>query len=184
MCIEPVFGCHGHAILCTQLTQHPRQKIDMNNLPALFSFDVILPEVKTPHVKKLFDELSQSLTDAIGLSCSDITAQLKARLTEETLYLTPGCALLDIRSPHILKPVTLLARVPRGVDVGQVSPYHVDLVCVIVLPEQTGAFALQSLSRWARLLQHVDFLNDIRRVADADDIRILMSNPRTRLLAA
>ncbi|MBN8520644.1 MAG: PTS sugar transporter subunit IIA [Alphaproteobacteria bacterium] len=156
----------------------------MNPLPALFSFDVILPEVKTPNVKKLFDVISESLVDMTGLACPDIMLRLKARLTEDAIHLTPGCALLDIRSPHILKPVVLLARIPRGVNVGQTAPCDVDLVCVIVLPEQTGAFALQSLSRWARLLQHADFLNDIRRAADADDIHILMSNPRTRLLAA
>jgi PTS system nitrogen regulatory IIA component len=156
----------------------------MNMIPALFSFDVILPEVKAPNVKKLFDACANSLTNMIGMSTADITARLKERISEETLHLTPGCALLDIRSPHILKPVVLLARVPRGLDIGQADPCHVDLVCVMVLPEQTGAFALQSLSRWARLLQHADFLNDIRRAVDADDIRILMSNPRTRLLAA
>lgn len=149
-----------------------------------FSFDLILPDLKVSRLADVLERLAQDAGRTIGLPEKATLKKIQTQLEDASADLDNGCLLFDIRASNLVRPFMALARVKRGATKEIPGDKPVDIVCVLVSPETDGVLSLQKLSRWARLLKSEDFLKDLRAAGDADDIRILMSNPRTRLISA
>jgi PTS system nitrogen regulatory IIA component len=156
----------------------------MNFQTADFSFDLILPTVKSGNAKQVMQTIAADITRVAGtperILISEFTAQNNAR----SAALGRGVALFDIRTANLTQPFTVMARVAGRVDMNTPDGTDIDIVCIVMSPAGEGTPALQRLARWTRLLKNDDLLNALRAAQDADDIRITMSNPRTRLMAA
>lgn len=149
-----------------------------------FSFDLILPDLNARHVETATNRLARDIARMIGLNEKSLAISLQAQIEDARADLDNGCLLFDVRAPNLTRPMAVLLRAPKGMTGHQAPGVPIDLFCVVVSPQTDGVRALQHLARWARLFKNRDFLDSLRQAKDGDDIRILMSNPRTAVMAA
>lgn len=133
-------------------------------------FDLVLPSVKTPHSKQVFQTIAEETAKVIGIR----EKLLLSRLTKvDPSFVQGGVCLFEMKISSLTQPFMMLARVPRGVDMGAVDGLSADLFAVFMSPEHGGAAHLQTLARWSRLLHDVAFCDRLRSAEDADQIRLL-----------
>lgn len=136
------------------------------------AFDLILPAVKVPHQKQVFQVMAEETAKVIGIR----EKLLRGRLAKaaEPVHGRGGVSLIELKISSLTQPFMVLARAPLGVDAGAADGTPVDLFAVFLYPEHGGAVHLQTLARWSRLLREPEFCTRLRAAADADEIRVLM----------
>lgn len=149
-----------------------------------FSFDMILPDLNARHVETATDRLARDIGRMIGLPEKALAADLRTQIHDARADLDNGCLLFDVRAPNLIRPMAVLLRTPKGMMRDAAPGIPLDLFCVVVSPQSDGSLSLQRLARWTRLFKNEEFLKNLRQARDSDDIRILMSHPRTGVMAA
>jgi nitrogen PTS system EIIA component len=73
--------------------------------------------------------------------------------------------------------VGLFARLERPADFEAVDGEGVDLIFVLLAPEESGADHLRALARVSRLLRDTDLRKKLRDTADAEALYALITEP-------
>jgi PTS system nitrogen regulatory IIA component len=131
-------------------------------LTDLIARDAILPAVKAGSKKQILQEIAA-----------------KAREAREKLGSTAmggGVAIPHARLEGLDSIAGLFARLEKPADFEAVDGQGVDLVFVLLAPEESGADHLRALARVSRLLHDTDLRKKLRETSEAEALYALITD--------
>jgi nitrogen PTS system EIIA component len=133
---------------------------------SLISPESVFAGIKGNGKKQVLQELSSHLARISGLSDRGIFETLLQRERLGTTGVGQGIAIPHGRIAGLDRLVGLFARLARPVDFEALDGEPVDLVFVLLAPEDAGADHLQALARIARLFRSQTIAQKLRQTDD------------------
>lgn len=138
----------------------------MPGLADLVSPDRVLLELRAPSKRQLFQDLAEAVERASGIDQAVVLAALVQREKLGTTGIGEGVAVPHARLAGLPRSLGLFARLAKPIDYDSLDEVPVDLVFLIVAPEDGNAEQLKTLARIARLLRDPALTARLRREAD------------------
>ena len=140
-------------------------------MPALADFvtrDRVLLELKASSKRQLFQDLAAAVERASGVDQAVALAALVQREKLGTTGIGEGAAVPHARLKGLPGLLGFFARLAKPVDYDSLDDVPVDLVFLLVAPEDENAEQLKALARVARLLRDPALTARLRRETDPD----------------
>ncbi|MEM9147729.1 MAG: PTS IIA-like nitrogen regulatory protein PtsN [Pseudomonadota bacterium] len=137
----------------------------------------ILPNLKAGSKKQLFQEIAARAEDCYRVPARDVIAGLTAREQLGSTAMGEGVAIPHARIADIDTIVGIFARLERPVEFDSADGRGVDLIFVLLAPEESGADHLRALARVSRLLRSAELCEKLRSTAKADALYALITEP-------
>ncbi|MBB6261704.1 PTS system nitrogen regulatory IIA component [Paenochrobactrum gallinarii] len=142
------------------------------DLSDLIQPGAIIPALKASSKKQLLQILSEKAAELTGLPEREIFETILQRERLGSTGVGNGIAIPHGKLTGISKIAGVFARLETPVDFEALDDQPVDLVFLLLAPENAGADHLKALSRIARLLRDADVVNKLR---GTHDVQILYS---------
>lgn len=133
---------------------------------SLLTPDSVVAGVKGASKKQVLQDLSGQLARISGLPERSIFETLLQRERLGTTGIGQGMAIPHGRIAGLHRLVGLFARLQKPVDFEALDGEQVDLVFVLLAPEDAGADHLQALARIARLFRDAKLVHKLRQTED------------------
>lgn len=133
---------------------------------SLITPDSVVAGIKGASKKQVLQDLSGQLARISGLPERAIFETLLQRERLGTTGIGQGMAIPHGRIAGLNRLVGLFARLQKPVDFEALDGEHVDLVFVLLAPEDAGADHLQALARIARLFRDAKLVQKLRQTED------------------
>jgi nitrogen PTS system EIIA component len=133
---------------------------------SLITPETVVAGIKGNSKKQVLQELSGHLVRVSGLSDRAIFETLLQRERLGTTGIGQGIAIPHGRISGLDRLVGLFARLARPVDFDALDGEMVDIVFVLLAPEEAGADHLQALARIARLFRASGMVQKLRQTED------------------
>lgn len=133
---------------------------------SLITPDSVVAGIKGANKKQVLLDLSGQLARISGLPDREIYETLLQRERLGTTGIGQGIAIPHGRIAGLRRLVGLFARLQKPVDFEALDGEHVDLVFVLLAPEDAGADHLQALARIARLFRDAKTVQKLRQTED------------------
>jgi len=146
-------------------------------LADLIARDAILPAVKAGSKKQILQEIGARARESYGLDARQVVENLLAREKLGSTAMGGGVAIPHARLPGIESIVGLFARLDKPADFEAADGRGVDLLFVLLAPEESGADHLRALARVSRLLRDADLRKKLRETSDAGALYALITEP-------
>ena len=146
-------------------------------LADLVARDAILATVKAGSKKQILQEIATRARDAYGLDAREVVEGLLAREKLGSTAMGGGVAIPHARLPGLTSIVGLFARLEKPADFEAADGQGVDLVFVLLAPEESGADHLRALARVGRLLRDADLRRKLRDTNEAGALYALITEP-------
>jgi len=122
--------------------------------------------------------LSDKASVALGFSGNSIFQLLYAREKLGSTGIGGGIAIPHTRVPRIAKPFGLLARLERAIDFESVDEIPVDILFLLLTPDDDSKDRLNALACVARRLRSEEVLQEIRSASDVDHLYTAVASER------
>ena len=152
-------------------------------LKELVRQDCLITGFKASSKKQVLQALATHISKCVNLDSRDI---FKALIDREKLGSTgfgDGVAIPHARLAGVSEITGLFARLEKPVEFDSIDGRPVDLVFVLLAPEDAGAAHLQALSRISRLFRRADVLSKLRTLESCDELKALI-DPNSETIAA
>ena len=146
-------------------------------LADLIARDAILPAVKAGSKKQILQEVALRARDAYGMDARQVVEGLLAREKLGSTAMGGGVAIPHARLPDLKSIVGLFARLDKPADFEAADGQGVDLVFVLLAPEESGADHLRALARVSRLLRDTDLRRKLRDTSEGAALYALITEP-------
>lgn len=146
-------------------------------LDSLIDKQSVLASVKSPNKKQLLQELSQSLAAQVAVDHRVILEVLMKREKLGSTGIGQGIAIPHGKLPSISRVYGLFARLAQPVEFDSVDGQPVDLVFVLLAPEDAGADHLKALAKISRLLRDPAVVAKLRGTDDAQGLYAILTEP-------
>ena len=149
-------------------------------LTDLISAEAILPALKSANKKQALQDLSDKAAWMTGLPSREIFDALWQRERLGSTGVGAGIAIPHAKLPKCGRIHGIFARLDRAIDFEAMDGAPVDLIFLLLAPEDAGADHLKAMARVARVLRDPTFAAKLRASRDANTIfALLASLPRT-----
>jgi PTS system nitrogen regulatory IIA component len=143
--------------------------------------DVIGPEqvevgLRVSDKAQLLRELSRRAAAAVSIDQSVIHDALLARENLGSTGLGKGFALPHARLDILPRFFALFVRLARPIDFAAIDGQPVDLIILLLTPADAGNQHLATLAALSRPLRDAEFVQRLRRAADAEATYTLLAN--------
>ncbi len=146
--------------------------MDLENLIEAGS---IAPALKASSKKQLLQDLAARVADLHGLDARSVFDALMERERLGPTGMGRGVAIPHARLPGVDRMIGFFARLEKGVDFDAADGAPVDLVLVLLAPEDAGADHLRALARVSRLLRDEGRCAKLRSTSDPSAQHALLS---------
>ncbi|MEL6218022.1 MAG: PTS sugar transporter subunit IIA [Pseudomonadota bacterium] len=146
-------------------------------LADLVAKTAILPSLKVGSKKQLFQEVAGRAEDCYGVRARDVIAGLTEREQLGSTAMGEGVAIPHARIDGLGGIVGLFARLERPVEFEAADGRGVDLVFVLLAPEDSGADHLRALARVSRLLRSGEVCEKLRSTLKGEALYALITEP-------
>ncbi|WP_455477803.1 PTS IIA-like nitrogen regulatory protein PtsN [Bartonella sp. B10] len=137
------------------------------NLSELIAPEAIIPALRANSKKQVLQILAEKAAGLTGLSERTIFDIILQREKLGSTGLGSGIAIPHGKLPDINQIVGIFARLESPVDFEALDDEPIDLVFLLLAPENAGADHLKALSQIARVLRHSDVVQKLRNTHDA-----------------
>lgn len=137
----------------------------------------VLANVKSQNKKLLLQELSQVLAGRIACDHRIIFETLLTREKLGSTGIGQGIAIPHGKLPSLSRVYGLFARLAAPIDFDSVDGQPVDLVFVLLAPENAGADHLKALARISRLLRDPVFVAKLRGTDTPEGLYAILTEP-------
>jgi len=144
----------------------------------------VLPAVKAQNKKQVLQELSQAMAGLVAVDQRVIFETLHRREKLGSTGLGQGSAIPHGRLPNISRVYGLFARLASPIDFDSIDGQPVDLVFVLLAPDDAGADHLTALARISRLLREPATLAKLRGTDTAEGLYAILTEPSATQSAA
>ncbi|MEM6944666.1 MAG: PTS IIA-like nitrogen regulatory protein PtsN [Pseudomonadota bacterium] len=139
--------------------------------------EAILPAVKSTSKKHVFQEIAARMGDAYGLDARRIFEGLNARERLGSTAMGYGVAIPHARLEGLDRIVGLFARLDKPIDLDAADGKGVDLIMVLLAPENAGADHLRALAKVSRLLRDAGLRAKLQQTATSTALYALLTEP-------
>lgn len=137
----------------------------------LLTRDRTVHNVEGVSKKRLLDQVATLVADNCrGLSAQDVFDNLVARERLGSTGIGEGIAIPHCRLPVCDKPVGMLMHLADPIDFESIDGRPVDLVFVLLVPDNHPEQHLKTLSHLAALFSESSYRDRLRGSADADSL--------------
>lgn len=148
-------------------------------LTELISLDAVMASVQAANKKQALQDLSDRAARVSGLPAREIFFTLLQRERLGSTGVGGGIAIPHGKMAKARAIFGVFARLERPIDFDAPDNLPVDLIFMIIAPENAGADHLKALSRVARVLRDPALSAKLRGAHDAATIYSLMSSAPT-----
>ena len=151
--------------------------------------DILAPQgvfqrIKAANKKKVLIDLAQRAAPFVGVKEDKIFETLWEREKLSTTGVGHGVAIPHGRLPKLEKITAIFARLEDAIDFDAVDDAPVDLVFLLLTPEDAGADHLKALARVSRLMRNVAICEKLRSAPDKAALYALLTEPTATFQAA
>lgn len=135
----------------------------------------VLPALKAASKKQALQELARKAADLTGQHERAIFDVLLERERLGTTGVGHGIAIPHGKLPGLNRVHGLFARLDKPIDFDSIDDQPVDLVFMLLAPEQSGADHLKALARVSRLLRDAGVCAKLRGTDNADAVYAILT---------
>ena len=144
-------------------------------LTDLIARDAILPSLKVATKKQALSELSEQAARQCGLTAREVFDALTQRERLGSTGIGSGIAIPHGKLAKVERIFGVFARAEKPIDFEALDGEPVDLILLLIAPENAGADHLKALARGARLLRSPTITAKLRATRDAGMIYGLLA---------
>lgn len=144
----------------------------------LLSGGGVIPELVAADKGEVLARMAALASPVAGVAETAILERIRLREALGTTGFGQGVAIPHARMAGLAGLVVMLARLVAPVAYGALDGEPVDLVVLLLSPEEGGADHLKALARISRTLRNRDILAALRAATDADGMRAAIDRPR------
>ena len=141
--------------------------------------DGCLPSLRVTSKKQALQELAKRAAAVTGQPERAIFEVLLERERLGTTGVGHGIAIPHGKLPDLDRLYLLFARLEQPIDFESVDEQPVDLICLLLAPEQAGADHLKALARISRLLRDRGICEKLRGTDSVDGLYALITESAT-----
>ncbi|HWC63488.1 MAG TPA: PTS IIA-like nitrogen regulatory protein PtsN [Rhizomicrobium sp.] len=145
------------------------------NISDLLAPDAVIPALKAQTKKQLLQELAARAASLTKLPEKRIFETLIERERLGTTGVGAGIAIPHGRMAGVTRIIGVFARLEGGLDYEAVDGQPVDLVFMLLAPENAGADHLKALARVSRLLRNQGLCEKLRAASTTEAIYALLT---------
>jgi PTS system nitrogen regulatory IIA component len=138
----------------------------------------IVANLKATSKKQALQELARRAADVTGLDERAIFSVLMDRERLGTTGVGNGIAIPHGKLAEVDRVYGIFARLDKAVDFQSIDDQPVDLIFVLLAPEDAGADHLKALARVSRLLRDQDTCKKLRATSDTDALYAIITESR------
>ena len=147
----------------------------------LLSADKVLGDFRASSKKQTLQTLSRKLAGSAGLDPRLVFDLLLAREKLGSTGVGKGVAIPHARVPGLSDITGLFARLTSPIDFDSVDAQPVDIVFMLLAPEDAGADHLKALARVSRLLRDEATLKKLRMTSDNNALYAMLAQPASNV---
>jgi PTS system nitrogen regulatory IIA component len=151
----------------------------MMDLSDLVAPDAILPSLKANSKKQALQAIAQKAAGMTGVAERDIFETLIKREKLGSTGVGGGIAIPHGKLARLDRIFGLFARMPKPIDFEALDENPVDLIFLLLAPENAGADHLKALARVARLFREPGMASKLRGSADATTLYAVLTEGTT-----
>ncbi len=153
------------------------------NPDTLFRADSVLCDLHVSSKKQLFQEMAANLLKSQALKNVDIASRdiVSAAMERERLGSTgvgTGVALPHARLQGLDDVYVAFARLDAPLDYDAIDERPVDLVALLIAPEDAGGIHLRALAKVSRTLRRQDMRQRLRAAPNAESLFTILTEER------
>ena len=146
----------------------------MNDLVAP---QAVIPALKVNNKKQALQEIAARAAELTGRPEREILDVLMQRERLGSTAIGNGIAIPHGKLPKLERLFGLFARLDRPIDFEALDGQPVDLIFLLLAPENAGADHLKALARIARLLRDADMTRLLRDSSDREALYAVLTMP-------
>ena len=146
------------------------------NIADLLAPDAVIPGLKAQSKKQLLQELASRAHGLTRLSERRIFETLVERERLGTTGVGAGIAIPHGRMTEAKAITGIFARLDNAIDYEAVDSQPVDLVFMLLAPENAGADHLKALARVSRLLRNQQTCEKLRAASSAEALYAILTD--------
>jgi len=135
----------------------------------------VVANLRATSKKQALQELARKAADVTGLDERKIFGVLMDRERLGTTGVGSGIAIPHGKLADLDRLHGIFARLEKPVDFQSIDDRPVDLIFVLLAPEEAGADHLKALARVSRLLRDHDICDKLRATGEADALYAIMT---------
>jgi len=147
------------------------------DLGDLITREAVFPSLKAHNKKQALQELAQEAAKLTGLDGRQIFDTLLQRERLGSTAIGRGIAIPHGRMAGLARIVSLFARLQQPLEFGALDDENVDLIFLLLAPEQAGADHLKALARISRLLREPTTIEKLRAAKDPAALYAVLTAP-------
>jgi nitrogen PTS system EIIA component len=148
------------------------------SLDGIIDVRSVLPNVKVQNKKQLLQELAQAVARRVAIDHRIIFETLLTREKLGSTGIGQGIAIPHGKLASLGHVHGLFARLSQPIDFESVDGLPVDLVFVLLAPDQAGADHLKALARISRLLREPSVVAKLRGTDTAEGLYAILTEPK------
>ena len=145
------------------------------NLAELIDAEAVAPSLKATSKKQLLQELASRAAETHALDARTVFESLMERERLGATGMGHGVAIPHARLVGVDRILGYFARLDHGVDYEAADGAPVDLVFLLLAPQDAGADHLKALARVSRLLRNEGRCAKLRSTSDAAAIYAILT---------
>ncbi len=142
---------------------------------SLITSDCVISNLRAGNKRQVLQELAQKASTLTGLPEKSIYEVLTEREKLGTTGIGHGIAIPHGKLPGLNKVYGVFARLERPVDFDAIDDQPVDLIFLLLAPENCGGDHLKALAKVSRLLRDRVLCEKVRGSTSCEAICALMS---------
>jgi PTS system nitrogen regulatory IIA component len=149
------------------------------DLSDLVTPDAILPALKANSKKQVLQAIAEKAALMTGVQEKDILETLIKREKLGSTGVGGGIAIPHGKLAGLNRIFGLFARLPKPIDFEALDDHPVDLIFLLLAPENAGADHLKALARVARLFREPGVVGKLRVSSDASALYAVLTEGAT-----
>jgi PTS system nitrogen regulatory IIA component len=145
-------------------------------LTELISIDAIAPNLKATNKKQALQELSKRAAHLTRFDDKVIYDVLLERERLGTTGVGSGIAIPHGKLEGLSKFYGIFARLEKAINFESIDEYPVDLIFLLLAPENAGADHLKALAQVSRLLRNKEICKKLRGTDNAEGLYALLTD--------
>ena len=136
----------------------------------------VLSEESLLSKKRVFERAAEAMGAALNLSSDNIYRALLAREKLGSTAIGEGIAIPHCRINECAEAAGCLVTLREPIDFGSIDGRDVDVIFVLLVPEEATQAHLNLLAVLARSFSDADLRNRVRQTLDPEELRQLLLN--------
>lgn len=142
---------------------------------SILSLDAIIPKMKSASKKQVFQDLATYAAEKLDYPAEDVLAHLVEREKLGNTGIGKGIALPHAKLPDIAAITGLFAKLDNPIDYDAADNQPVDLVFLLLAPEECGAEHLKALASISRMLRDDPICAALRGAETAEAMYVVLT---------